>query len=394
VQYDEPIRTFLQVALALNKAVAQVKGIEPLLSTRTYDYGIETPSWDWREIGLKIEFVRSGLADIDPARVPYLTGLLDAFALMVRDGQGEKIPYARRVATYLQVPGERVAQEVIDGLKNELQQLLVEAGYPDDFGTALDQWREAQNVSGPEAERQGQQFLSRARAQTNLLVWPLPDGHKVELTFPTNYPYRGYSDYGKDYQGRVFLSGDIEWQLSSLKHVVTHEVFPGHQAQSAVLESTFCQGKMPVEGTLYFSNTPITPKIEGMCEIGQEAIGMMDDIDDQINDLYNRYTSAVSTNLAFDCNEGLMDKETAVQALSSATQVSRLFAGKRYDFFTNPLWSTGFPHYWYGREFMRESYRLMQDHLPEFYRMVYTEPHTVATLRQTITAYLDKIEAA
>lgn len=383
---EEVIGTFLQVALALNKAVGEVKGIEPLLSTATYTYPVPTPSWGWEEIGRQAEEVEAGLDSLSPRRREYVRDLLRAFRMMVREGLGEDIPYAERVATYLQVPGERVPQATVQALEDELRALLAEAGYGDDLSVAIPQWRGRQTVQGQALMDLARAFLERARQETERRIMPLPPGHQVVLSFPQNYPYRGYSDYARDYQGRVFLNGDIGWEVPSLKHVLCHEAFPGHQTYSALREWCYREGRLPVEATLYFSNTPITPIVEGMAEIGQEVLGLVETLDDRIYDVYNRFCSAVSTNLAFDCNADGMDKETAVARLMETTYVSRVFAEKRYHFWTDPLWCTGFPHYWYGREWMRECYARMKaaGRLREFFRMVYTEPHTVRSLREAV----------
>jgi hypothetical protein len=127
--------------------------------------------------------------------------------------------------------------------------------------------------------------------------------------------------------------------------------------------------------------------VEGLCEIGQEILDMIETIDDRIYHVYNRYTTAINTNLAFECNTNNMDRESAIREMMQRTHVSRVFADKFYEFWTDPLWCTSFPHYWYGTEFMRESYEQMAGQLPEFFRMVYTEPHTVRTLREAVKKY-------
>ncbi len=381
---DDPINGFLEIVLALNVAVGRRTGIEPLLSKATYSYNVPTPSWDWEEIGRQIEKVESALDSLPPSRAAYLGDFLKAFSLMARQGQGDEIPYAERVVTYLQVPGERVPSTVIQWLEAELRGLMVEAGYPDDLSLAIPQWRERQTIRGEALIERAQSLLQQARQRTQERVLPLPSEHQVTLTFPQNYPYRGYSDYARDYQGRVFLNGDIGWEVPSLKHVVCHEAFPGHQTFSAIREQLFRSGALPVEGTVYFGNTPMSPIVEGIAEVGQEILGMVETIDDRLYDVYNRFSSAVSTNLAFDCNADGMDRETAVTRLMNSIHVSRVFAEKRYHFWTDDLWCTSFPHYWYGREFMRENYLKMKNDLPTFFRMVYTEPHTVRTLREAI----------
>jgi hypothetical protein len=382
------IERFLQIALALNVAVHRRTGIEPLLSTATYDYGIATPAWDWDEIARQIEAFRPQLSAFPPGRAGFLADLLTAFEMMAREGQGDQVPYAQRVEAYLQVPGQRVSQAAITALREELRSLLAAEGYPDDLAAAIPQWTARGNVSGAALQTLAEELMARARAATNQRVMPLPAGHTVELSFPQGFPYNGYSDYKRDYRGTVQLNGDIPWRVPALKHLVCHEAFPGHQTFSALRELRYRQGLMPVEGTLYFSNTPITPIVEGVAEIGQELLGMVETADDRISDVYNRFTSACATNLAFDCNADGKDKETAVRELMAQAFVSRTYAEKRYHFFTNPLWCTGFPHYWYGREFMRECYRRMRNALPRFIEMVYTEPHSVRSLRAGIDSYL------
>lgn len=385
--------TFLQLSLALNRRVGEQKGLEPLLSTATYDYGVEIPDWDWDTLGRKVEDVSAEINawGADPAhaqRVPFLLDLLAAYAVMVRDGMGDAIPYSERVSTMLQVPGHRVEQSVIDQLQADLSELLVEAGYPDDPAVAMARWREGQALFGPALADHGHALLAEAQARTHARVWPMPEGHQVHLFFPTGYPYRGYSDYSRDYQGRVFLSGDIHWELAGLRHLITHEAFPGHQAFSATREARFRAGLMPVEGTLYFSNTPITPIVEGLCEIGQELVGMIETIDDRIYEAHNRLSKAVALNLAFDCNEDGMDVEAAATLLAINTYVPQLFAERYCRFFTHPLWCTSYPHYWNGSEFMHECATKMQHDLPAFFNMVFTQPHSVRTLRAAVDAHV------
>jgi len=242
VDRDNPIIGFLQIVLALNFLVEERTGTEPLLSNATYSYGIPTPAWDWDDIGRAIEGIEFTLDALPQHRAAYLKDCLAAYALMVREGQGDDIPYAERVATYLQVPGERVAGTVIEALECDLRSLLVDAGYPDDLSVAIPQWREDKALRRDQLVKEAQSLLRRAREETDRKVSPLPNEHTVALSFPKNYPSRGHSDYYRDYQGRVFLNGDIRWEMASLKHYVCHEVFPGHQAFSASREQEYRAG--------------------------------------------------------------------------------------------------------------------------------------------------------
>jgi hypothetical protein len=380
------------VVLAVSRVVEQRTGTDPLLSRATFDYGVDVPAWELDELGRQIEKVEAALDSLPARRRPFFQHVLAALAMMVREAKGEAIPYAERVETYLQVPCEPISEEVVDSLADELRALLQEAGYPEELAAGIPQWRADRLVTGDTLAEQAHRFLQRARERTEERVLPLPPGHEVELSFPPSSFSRGYSDYSRDYRGRVFLNGAIDWELPAVKHVICHEVFPGHQAISGIREWRYRQGQLDVEGTVYMANTPFTPIVEGMCEIGSTVAGMVEGLDDRIYAVYNRFTSAISTNLVIAVNVDGMDKESAIARLMNTAWVSRGFAEVRYTFWTHPLWSTSFPHYWYGRELMRESYARMKDHLPDFYRMVYTEPHSVATFSQSIAEFIETQE--
>jgi hypothetical protein len=387
---EGPIREYLEIVLALNAAVGKRTGIEPLLSRDTYSYGIPVPSWDWDEIGRRIEETRTAIDSLPTKRAAYLQGFLDAFALMVREGQGESIPYSERVSTYLQVPSERVPASAIQSLESELQDLCIAAGYPDDLSIAIPRWRDDQTITGEALIEQAKSLVLQSREAMQRRIMPLPDEHQVSVTLLKDFPYYAYSAYARDYQGQVRLSDDISWELAALKHAICHEAFPGHQAFAAITEQRFREGIFPVEGTVYFGNTPISPIFEGVAECGAELLGMVDTIDDRIFNVYNRLCFAVSTNVAFDCNADGMEEPAAVTKLMDALHVPQAWAVQRYHYVLNPLWCTSFPHYWYGREFIRDSHSKMKGHLPAFFEMVFTEPHTVRTLRDSIESYLDQ----
>ena len=386
---DKSVEEFLRIVLAVSRLVNERTGIDPLLSRSIYTYAVEDPGSGWLETGRSIEMLSNSLHSLPQDQSEFIADLLQAMHVMVREGQGEKISYSKRVQAYLQVSGEPLAEIIIDKLRQELFAELVLAGYPDDLQVAYQKWSLDQTIKDAELLETGRALLAESRIRTNERVMQDPSKHRIELNFPKTYPYNGYSDYSKDFSGRVYLNGDVSYRLSSLKHLICHEALPGHQLFSALREFRFQQGLLPVEGTVYLANTPITPIVEGTCEIGQRMLGMDDTQNDKIEDLYNRYSSAVSTNIAVACNTDSMDQATAADRLMELIFIDKEHAIRHHAFMTNPLWQTSFMHYWHGREMMRQNFARMKDHLPELYQMVYTEPHTVRTLRSRIERYLE-----
>jgi len=83
--------------------------------------------------------------------------------------------------------------------------------------------------------------------------------------------------------------------------------------------------------------------------------------------------------LCFSCHLEGMSPEDAKVELMEATGVSRSFADQKLGFIMHPVWCTSFPHYWYGRELIREVYLTGAMAPEEILRTIYSEPHTVRT---------------
>ena len=312
-------------------------------------------------------------------RAEYCIDLLAAFAMMVREGQGERVSYADRLAAYIQVPAKKVPITHVDQIRLDLIAALHDCGYKNEFIDSINDWKHSQAVESGDLLRLGNKYMQQSLNRCLEMGLGIPDKHKITLEFPVNYPYRGYSNYQGNYRGQVFMSADIEWQRAGIKQVVMHESIPGHQAFSAIRDKLYRNKALGIEGTLYFANTPFTALVEGICEVGQQLIGLMTTEDDRIYDLYNRYTSAIATNLCFSCHLEGMSPEDAKVELMESTGVSRSFADQKLGFIMHPVWCTSFPHYWYGRELIRKVYLDGLMAPEEILRTIYSEPHTVRT---------------
>ena len=374
----------VSIALALDIRLGEQHGLYPLLTREVYSYDIEPISSEWNALSEAIVSLQEDLSVEGGARADYCMDLLSAFAMMVREGHGEQVDYADRLAAYIQVPAKKISGTDVSQLRLDLAGALHDSGYKTEFIDSINAWKQAQAVESGDLLRLGNQYMEQSLYKCSEIDLGIPEQHKIELDFPTNYPYRGYSNYQGDYRGQVFLSADIEWQRAGIKQVVMHESVPGHQAFSAIRDKLYRNNSLGIEGTLYFANTPFTALVEGICEVGQQLIGLMTTEDDIIYDLYNRYTSAIATNLCFNCHLDGMSPDTAKIVLMEETGVSRSFADQKLGFIMHPVWCTSFPHYWYGRELIRKIYldRLMAPE--EILRTIYSEPHTVRTLSKKL----------
>lgn len=383
------VNKFLQIVLAISELLTKDKGIDPLLSRQTYDYGNPPDGWDYKRILEESASLREDLKTFDPRRARYIARLLESIDMMCREGLGDDLSYDEKVLACLDINIETISGDVIDEISSELADRLKDRGYSGGLSETVGRWKEDTTVSGVKnLQKTADALLVRAIELTNKLVLPVPEELDINITFPTNFPYNGYSESKKNYVSRIMLSGDIGWQKPALKHIVTHEALPGHTLYYATKERLYRDGKLTVEGTVYLANTPVSPLGEGLCEVGQMMLGMIEDEDDHIYDLYSRFSSAVITNVAMEYNRKKIDKVDAIKKMQENAFISEIHAGKRFGFFSDPLWYISFMHYWFGKEIVMDCFVKMQNNLPDFYQMAYVKTQTIGGLQEDVANYL------
>jgi hypothetical protein len=387
---EKPVRDFLEIVLAVGELEKERTGIDPLLSRQTYDYAVSVPvGWDYRRTLEASAALQADMDGLDARRSGYIRRLLQAVDVICHDGMGEDLSYAEKVRGCLGLETAKIPRTKIDELAAALADRLGKRGYNGELSEAVRKWKKDTTITAAEelqAEADG--FLQQAIERTNARVLPVPEELDIDISFPNNFPYNGYSESRRDYVSRIMLSGDVGWPRSALKHLVTHEALPGHTLYYATKEKLYRTGRLDVEGTVYLANTPVSPLGEGLCEIGQEMLGMIEDEDDRIFDLVNRLSSAVITNTAIDYNDGAVSKAQCLAEMQRSAFITELQAEKRFGFFSHPLWYISFMHYWFGRAIVHECFMKMRNHLEAFYNMAYLKAQTICGLQEDVENFL------
>jgi len=380
------LERFLALANRLNRLVGEAKGTEPLLVhfiPITREEGR-----DWSEVLNGLQEVETSLAawDLPDQRRQFFTDVITAMTMQCREGMGESIPYGQRVATYLGVPGEPVGEDLIAAMERALAALLAAAGHKGSLPAALQSWRAANRLAPEEFASRAGAMIADARRETHARIAALPDGTAAEFEPVRNVFYNGYSKATGLYRSRVMLNADLGWTTPALAHVVAHESFPGHSALNAIRQRHGLDGTLPPEAGLYFSNTPITPIIEGTCNLGMRLLGWCRTIDDEITDLEKRYRAGLSTNWVYRLHANGWSGERLVAEMMDRRGIPRIEAETHLRFLADPLWCTGIPHYYYGTEAVRDVFLRFEaaGRRAEFCDILYREVHTMGTFRRRV----------
>jgi len=149
----------VSIALALDIRLGEQHGLYPLLTREVYSYDIEPISSEWNALSEAIVSLQEDLSVEGGARADYCMDLLSAFAMMVREGHGEQVDYADRLAAYIQVPAKKISGTDVSQLRLDLVGALHDSGYKTGFIDSINTWKQSQAVESEDLLRLGNQYM-------------------------------------------------------------------------------------------------------------------------------------------------------------------------------------------------------------------------------------------
>jgi hypothetical protein len=311
-----------------------------------------------------------------------LAEMLRAYRTQARVAAGVAVPWTQQVRDAIGVEVDRFAPALLERLAHGVHEALRAAGHDGALPDALARWTAERTVPTAGLAAQAQTILDEARARSGALLPELPDETDLRLEIVHDVFYGGYNEYLHDFRGECRLNGDHPWTLPQLRHTVAHEAFPGHHAISSIREAQGRAGRLTGGALLYYARTPLTPVIEGVCEVADSRLGWACDEDSEVYERLNRYRKAVFTDIAVAVNRDGMGRDEALEMIQRSAFTTRAAAEARWTFITHPLWYTSFPHYWHGTEGVRSAIATLERSGigDRWTALTHDQPHTLATL--------------
>ncbi len=374
------------VVFSLNRLVERDKGTAPLLAFYYPADGRreDPPLADYHGCRQVLDdlLARVGDLDLPEHRRRFLVEVCRALRVQTEEGMGQPIAYGERIRAYLGVPGEPVPAATVTKLQEDLEDALAMAGIRGSVVSAMERWRESSRIPADALRATGEALLAEAQRTTHEKVVPLPP--EAQMTFEPVHDvyYRGYSHALGDYAGKITVNADLPWTRAELTSLLAHEGCPGHFALSAVRRKHAAEGRLPAECAFYFANTPITPVVEGTCNLGSYLLGWFSGVDDLVTWRYELLRAALIANLCFMGHEALADDEALVDYFRSEGGGGEAAARQAVRFVRHPLWCTSIPHYFHGtvQAFSLYKRALKADALSGLVDALFGRVHTYGTL--------------
>lgn len=249
--------------------------------------------------------VQDALADLveripaeaeDAQRRDWLVEMVLSLRSLARMFAGERLGFAERLRDQLRVDTTVVPEAVLDGYRATLRAALDELGYlSGDLGTDVAAWEDATTVPPEQVIAVLDALQDEAQARSARLTFDLgtdrlaPKGVRDE-------PFNAYCDY----PGRqLWLNLDYRYTRADLKHLATHEAFPGHLVHLARREALVADGRMPLEGAQVVTNSASSALFEGIADNGVALLDWVETPEDHAAIALQRLRSALRCNASW-----------------------------------------------------------------------------------------------
>jgi hypothetical protein len=290
------------------------------------------------------------------------------------------LPFAEQLAGFLHVPAEPASEATMDALKSQMRAMLNRMGYTGDIQQQFKDWEASQRVPADEVPQVLESLLSEAWDRTAARM-PIPapksDGMRI-------IPVSGVSFNARC----LFLKRQIELNTDpiltrpGLKHLAVHEGYPGHYVQFKTREQYYTEGWAPADNLLSVVNTASSSCFEGIGDYGLEMLDWVEDDNDRLAALLNRYRAAIGTAAAWK----LHALGESVAAVTDWLRARTLAGGEgwvagRMGFISAPARAVLIWSYWWGEAKILPAYQgVPPAQRPEFFQYLYGRMHSNQTV--------------
>ena len=274
------------------------------------DLVVPRPYQDWEAVFTDLAGLEARVATLpDDARGVFLKEMVASVTTAARLFAGEALSFADKVTGLVGAPAGQTPDAEIVALTEALDSGLARAGFGSgSLRERVEQWEAARAVPPGQLETVFRELMLLAKARTDAMICDTGD-YDMVLNPLRNIPFTarcGFNDR------RMDLNVDLSFTRAALKHLVCHEVFPGHATQLLYTRAEAEAGRTGLDALLCTANAVTGCVQEGIGDQGVELIDWIEDEDDALHAVLRTLKSAVQTSAAWRLMaEGAPEAEVA-----------------------------------------------------------------------------------
>lgn len=318
-----------------------------------------------------------GLPEAD--RRLYYTQACTSLASFCRWRKHQLEAMSDQIALFLHADPAPASKKALDSMNDRLYALLGDRGYTGDLKQRISAWEQKNLVPPDEVQGTMTEMMAQAREKTGQFL-PLPENDYYHCRTVENGPFNASSHYE---ERCVVININPILTTQKLRHLVCHEVYPGHFMQFTLRRQAWEQGVGGLDGTLSVCNHSSSCTFEGIADCGLKFLGWDDTPDDKICGLISEIQGALATAASYRLHT-LKWEPAAVQDFlrENAPGGGEGWVSNRMAFISDPARAALIWSYMRGDEGTFPVWeRAGQYDRTRFYEYIYGRLHTVQSLQ-------------
>jgi hypothetical protein len=324
----------------------------------------------WEEIGDDLSKLRKAVDALAPgARQVFLDGMVDSLKVAVRLFSGGSPTFEEKVVDLVGAPKGKVDPAIIDTARDNIDRLLGRAGIRQ--GTLPERvakWESTSALDPNALESTFTDLMVEAKARTAEMIFDTGD-YNMTLNPVRDVPYTARCNFD---DAKMDLNLDLSFTRAALKHLVCHEVYPGHSTQLLYTRAEVDSGRATMDALLITANAITGCVQEGIGDQGVQLINWIEDDDDQIHLELRRLRSAAQTTAAWAYMVEGKPAEEVMEYLRNIAMGQEAWARGRLRMAAHPFRGPFIASYWAGNEAVRTvRERIRPDQREDFLKALY-----------------------
>ncbi|MBB4053342.1 hypothetical protein GGR20_002999 [Devosia subaequoris] len=312
-------------------------------------------------------------------RRDYVLAMIDSLLALIDTFAGKPISFAERLRRQIGVETTLIGAEVLEDYRVTMRTALDEMGFS---GGALEadlgRWEAQARVPADQVLDTLSALTLEARNRVSAMMYPMAC-EWMEPVGVRNVPFSAYCDYPSR---KVLLNLDFPYTRFSLKHLATHEVFPGHLVHLALREKAVAEGTMPLDGAQVVTSSASSALFEGIADNGLFFIDWIEGPEDRLGVALQRLRSAMRCNAAWMRHEQGLSMDEIVPVIAAASFQDPVDTRSRLAFLDHDLRAPFVYAYWCGEVAVHDIWTtIAPDRCAEFWQYLYLNMHTPMTLK-------------
>jgi hypothetical protein len=368
----------LERRLSDGKGVLDGEGLIPIFLGNNLIRAQNFENWD--QVLVELEKLESEALTYPPgSRRVFLIAMIDSLRAAAQLFNGTELSFSEKLERLVGVPAQAIPTEQLEDMRVNLEGLLKKSGYQHGIlSERVMRWESERFLDASKIESTFETLMLEGQQRTDAMIFATKD-YKMRLNLVHDVPYTARCNFN---QGLMDLNGDLKFTRSALKHLVAHEVFPGHSTQLLYTLDAAQNGSSSPDVLLCTANTVVGTIQEGIGDQGIHLIDWVDSDDDAIFMALRRLRSAAATSAAWYQMAEFWTLEQVREFLQDTAFPQPTWREGRLRFAAHPFRGAFIASYWFGDEAVREvRERTKPENRKAFVQYLYGQMHTPASLR-------------